>query len=179
MYIIIYETDRQSRFDAWDGAQGWCTGMTQRDAIGREWEADSGWGTHVHPWLIHVNVWQKPQYCEVISFQLKLKKKILPFTSLFQHLPLFILWSKPSLTIPSLRVIPVHQPRAPCLMHQTALVIYFTYGNIHVSMLFCQIIPPSPPPTESKRLLYTSVSLSLSHIQGCHYHLSKFHIYMH
>ena len=21
----------------------------------------SGWGTHVHPWLIHVNVWQKPE----------------------------------------------------------------------------------------------------------------------
>ena len=20
----------------------------------------SGWGTHVNPWLIHVNVWQKP-----------------------------------------------------------------------------------------------------------------------
>ena len=32
------------------------------------------WGTHVHPWLIHVNVWQKPQYCKVISLQLKLKK---------------------------------------------------------------------------------------------------------
>ena len=32
----------------------------------------SGWGTHVHPWLIHVNVWQKPlQYCKVISLQLK------------------------------------------------------------------------------------------------------------
>ena len=30
-------------------------------------------GTHVHPWLIHVNVWQKPpQYCKVISLQLKL-----------------------------------------------------------------------------------------------------------
>ena len=29
-------------------------------------------GTHVHPWLIHVNVWQKPpQYCKVISLQLK------------------------------------------------------------------------------------------------------------
>ena len=28
--------------------------------------------THVHPWLIHVNVWQKPpQYCKVISLQLK------------------------------------------------------------------------------------------------------------
>ena len=31
----------------------------------------SGWGTHVNPWLIHVNVWQKPlQYCKVISLQL-------------------------------------------------------------------------------------------------------------
>ena len=36
------------------------------------WEGGSGWGTHVHPWLIHVNVWQKPlQYCKVISLQLK------------------------------------------------------------------------------------------------------------
>ena len=30
-----------------------------------------GRGTHVNPWLIHVNVWQKPlQYCKVISLQL-------------------------------------------------------------------------------------------------------------
>ena len=41
----------------------------------------SGWGTHVNPWLIHVNVWQKPlQYCKIISLQLikineKKKKK--------------------------------------------------------------------------------------------------------
>ena len=28
-----------------------------------------------------------------------------------------------------------------------ALVIYFTYGNIQVSMLFSQIIPPLPSPT--------------------------------
>ena len=56
------------------GAQGWCTGMTLRDGMGREVEGGgSGWGTHVHPWLIHVNVWQKPlQYCKVISLQLKL-----------------------------------------------------------------------------------------------------------
>ena len=26
---------------------------------GRWWERDSGWGTHVHLWWIHVNVWQK------------------------------------------------------------------------------------------------------------------------
>ena len=35
----------------------------------QEW--GSGWGTHVNPWLVHVNVWQKPlQYCKVISLQL-------------------------------------------------------------------------------------------------------------
>ena len=29
-------------------------------------------GTHAHPWLIHVNIWQKSQEnCEVISLQLK------------------------------------------------------------------------------------------------------------
>ena len=35
------------------------------------WEGGSGWGIHVYPWLIHVNVWQKPlQYCKVISLKL-------------------------------------------------------------------------------------------------------------
>ena len=38
---------------------------------GGRWEGGSGWGQHVHPWLTHVNVWQKPlQYCKVISLQL-------------------------------------------------------------------------------------------------------------
>ena len=38
---------------------------------GGRWEGGSGWGTHVNPWLIYVNVWQKPlQYCKVISLQL-------------------------------------------------------------------------------------------------------------
>ena len=44
-------------------------------------EGGLGWGTHVNPWLIHVNVWQKPlQYCKVISLQLikiKGKKKLI------------------------------------------------------------------------------------------------------
>ena len=59
------------------GALGRPRGMGWR---GRQ-ERASGWGTHVNPWLIHVNVWQKPlQYCKVISLQLikingKKKKK--------------------------------------------------------------------------------------------------------
>ena len=37
----------------------------------REAGGGLGWGIHVNPWLIHVNVWQKPQqYCKVISLQL-------------------------------------------------------------------------------------------------------------
>ena len=57
------------------GALGRPRGM----GCGGRWEGRLGWGTHVNPWLIHVNVWQNPlQYCKVISLQLKknkLKKK--------------------------------------------------------------------------------------------------------
>ena len=40
------------------GVWGWCTGMTQRDGMGREVGGGSGLGTRVHPWRIHVDVWQ-------------------------------------------------------------------------------------------------------------------------
>jgi len=44
--------------ERWDGEGG---GSGVRDR-----------GTHVHSWLTHVNLWQKPpQYCKVISLQLK------------------------------------------------------------------------------------------------------------
>ena len=82
-----------------------------------------------------------------------------------------------SLPIPSLWVIPVHQPQASSTMHRTWTSDFFTY-IIHVSVLFSQIVPPSSSPTESKRLFYTSVSLLLSCIQDYHHHLSKFHIYV-
>ena len=46
----------------WDDPEGW----------GGRWEWGSGWGTHVHPWLIHYYVGQIPlQYCKVVSLQLK------------------------------------------------------------------------------------------------------------
>ena len=81
-----------------------------------------------------------------------------------------------SLTIPSLWVIPVHQPQLPVSCIEPGLAIHFLYDIIHVLMPFSKS-SPAPSPTESKRLFYTSVSLLLSRIQGYRYHLSKFHIY--
>ena len=52
-------------------AQAGALGRPRGMAWGGRCEEGSGWGTHVDPWLIHVNVWQKPlQYCKVISLQL-------------------------------------------------------------------------------------------------------------
>ena len=70
MYNIIYETNRQSRFDAWywmlgAGALGRPRGMVP----GRRREEGSGWGTRVYLWWIQFNIWQN-QYNIV-----KLKKK--------------------------------------------------------------------------------------------------------
>ena len=70
-----------------------------------------------------------------------------------------------SLPIPSLWVILVHQPQALVSCIKPGLAICLTIDNINVSMLFSQIIPPSPSPIESKSLFYTSVTL-LSCIQG-------------
>ena len=69
------------------------------------------------------------------------------------------------------------RPKHPVSCIEPGLVNRYIYDIIHVSMPFSQIIPPSPSPTESKRLFYTSVSLLLSRTQGYCYHLSKFHIH--
>ena len=48
----------------WDNLDGWGGDGGGRKVQDRE--------THVHLWLIHVYVWQKPpQYCKVIILQLK------------------------------------------------------------------------------------------------------------
>ena len=55
-------------------------------------------------------------------------------------------------------------PKPPVSCTEPGLAIHFLYDIIHVLMPFSQIIPPSPSPPESKRLFYTSVSLSHSTI---------------
>ena len=59
-----------------------CSGLVHWDDP-EGWDGEGGGrgiqdGEHVHPWLIHVNVCQKPlQYYKIISLQLnKLKKRM-------------------------------------------------------------------------------------------------------
>ena len=75
MYNIIYETNRQSRFDAWywmlgAGALGW-----PREMVRGGWrEGGSGWETHVYLWRIHVDVW-KNQY-NIVKLKNKIKQNL-------------------------------------------------------------------------------------------------------
>ena len=70
----MYETSCQSRFDAryWmlgAGALGRPRGMVW----GGRREEDLGWGTHVHLWWIHFDIWQN-QY-NIVKFKKKKKKR--------------------------------------------------------------------------------------------------------
>ena len=85
----------------------------------------------------------------------------------------------PSHPTPSLWVVPEHWLWVPCFIYRKlALFIYFTYGNIHISMLFSQIIPPLPSLKNTRSLFFISVSLLLSCIYGRSLRSSKFHIYV-
>ena len=73
MYIAICEIDDQSKFNAWNRALK-ASALQQPEGMeqGGRWEGVQDGETHVHLWLIHVNVWHKPpQYCKVIRLQLK------------------------------------------------------------------------------------------------------------
>ena len=77
MYNIIYETSRQSRFNAryWilgAGALGRSRGMVW----GGRRDEGSGWGTCVCLWQIHVDIWQNQYNIVKFKNKIKLKKKI-------------------------------------------------------------------------------------------------------
>ena len=53
-----------SKLVLWDNPEGW-------GGEGGGKGVQDG-GTHIHPGLIHVHVWQKPpQYCKIIGLKLK------------------------------------------------------------------------------------------------------------
>ena len=81
-----------------------------------------------------------------------------------------------SLSIPSLWVVPVHQPQASSIVHLT-----WTGDSFHTYYTcFNAILPNLPTLSLSNRVhktvLYISVSFTVSYKGYC-YHLSKFHIY--
>ena len=54
----------------WDNPQGWGGEGSSGEGLrtGHIVKINQNEGTDEHPWLIHVNTWQKPpQYCKVIS----------------------------------------------------------------------------------------------------------------
>ena len=53
---------------------------------------------------------------------------------------------------------PLQYTGFPASCTELPLTVYFTYGNLYVSMLFSQNIPPSPSPTVSRSLFFMSVS---------------------
>ena len=76
MYNIMYETSRQSRFDAryWmlgAGALGRPRGMVR----GGRREKGSEWGTHVYLWRIHFDIWQNQYNIVKLKNKIKFKKK--------------------------------------------------------------------------------------------------------
>ena len=158
---------------------------------GGRWEGGSGWGTHVNPWLIHVNVWQKPlQYCKVISLQLiKINEKeywelsILIIVSLLYFFKLeWLLYnvvlesvvqqsesaicihmSPPTPPHPPLWVITEHQPELLVLTAASHSWWFYTREGTYVSATL-SIHPPSPSPaTMPTSPLTMSVSLFLPH----------------
>ena len=81
-----------------------------------------------------------------------------------------------------LHTIPLGHPSAPAPSIQYhALNLGWRLISYVILYMFQCHTPKSSHPlllAESRRVFYTSVSLLLSRIEGYHYHLSKFHIYV-
>ena len=71
----MYETSRQSRFDAryWMLGAG-ALGRPRGIVWGGRREEGSGWGTHVYLWRIHFDTWQNQYNIVKLKNKIKLKK---------------------------------------------------------------------------------------------------------
>ena len=71
MYIIKCETDHSPGWMHKTSAQGWCTGKTQRDGMGREAGGGIGTGNTCKSMANSCQCMAKTtKYCKVISLQL-------------------------------------------------------------------------------------------------------------
>ena len=59
MYITIFEIDQSPDSMHETGCSVMVHWEDLRDGMGREVGGGSGWGMHVHPWWIHVNITAK------------------------------------------------------------------------------------------------------------------------
>ena len=87
----IYETSRQSRFDAWywmlgAGALGWPRGMVW----GGRREEGSEWGTRVCLWRIHFDIWQNQYNIVKFKNKIKFKKKKIRWRREWQPTPVLL-----------------------------------------------------------------------------------------
>ena len=113
-------------------------------------------------------------------FIFKLYKIVLVLPNIRMNPPQVYMCS-PSWTLLPPHTISLGHPSAsaPSILYPASNLDWWFISYMILYMFQCHSPKSSPPPspTESKRLFYTSVSLLLSRIQGCHYHLSKFRIY--
>ena len=79
--------------------------------------------------------------------------------------------------IPTLQVITEHRVELPVLYSNFLLALYFTYGNVYISVLLSQFVPPSPAPAVSKGLFFVFLFMSSKQVQVNFF--SVFHRYMH
>ena len=145
---VYYHMWNRSPVQIWcmrQGAQVWCTGMNLRNGMGKEVGGGFTMGNTCTPMAYSCQCMQKPpQYCKVISFQLKqinyfillfffnfyfyfvlLYNTVLVLPYIDMNPPRVYMhsqtWTPPptSLPITSLLAIPVHQPQACCILHRT------------------------------------------------------------
>ena len=96
-----------------------------------------GWGTHVHPWLIHVNVWQKPlHYCS--GFCHKLAQISCRYTCVPHPEP-------PSTPLP--HPIPQGHPSAPALstLSHASNLNWRSVSHMIIYMFQCYSLKSSHP----------------------------------
>ena len=114
------------------GAQGWCIGM----------------------WIL----FQLEENCFTILCWFHNQHK--SATDLHMSPPSWTSLPPPTPSHPS-RLSQSPRPELPASYGKFPLAVYFTYGNVYVSMLLSQFVPPSPSSAVSTSLFSMSASLCL------------------